>query len=80
MAQQVKDMVLPQLWRGLQLWLRFHSWPGNFHMLWVQSQKEKKKKGFGDWNWPFPKLETWSYCDTQICERMDEGRETAGTH
>ena len=41
---------------------------------------KKKKKGFGDWNWPFPKLETWSYCDTQICERLDEGRETAGTH
>ena len=34
MAQQVKDVVL------LQLWHRFSPWPGNFHMLQVQTKKK----------------------------------------
>ena len=28
-AQWVKDLVLPQLWYRLQLWLRSDPWPGN---------------------------------------------------
>ena len=35
MAQQVKDVVL------LQLWHRFSPWPGNFHMLQMQTKKKK---------------------------------------
>ena len=27
MAQQIKDLVLLQLWRRSQLWLRFDPWP-----------------------------------------------------
>ena len=41
-AQWVKDLVLPYLWVGRsQLWLRFNSWPRNFHMPWVWSWKKK---------------------------------------
>ena len=29
---------------GLQLWLGFDPWPGNFHMLLVQPKKKKKKE------------------------------------
>jgi len=44
--QWVKDPMLPQLWCGWQLWLRFNPWPRNFHMpcCWVLPEKEKKKK------------------------------------
>ena len=28
-----KDLAALQLWRRSQLWLGFHPWPGNFHML-----------------------------------------------
>ena len=38
-VEQVKDLVLPQLWHGLQLKHRFKLWPGNFHMLWVWKKK-----------------------------------------
>lgn len=36
-----------QLWHGSQLWMGFDPWPGNSHMLWVQT---KKKKGGGEIN------------------------------
>ena len=44
-AQWVKDLVLPQVWRRSQLWLRFDPWPGNFHMLlvWLKKPKSKNK-------------------------------------
>lgn len=32
LAQWVKDLKLLQLWHRSQLWLRFHPWPGNFHI------------------------------------------------
>ena len=32
----LKDPMLLKLWHGLQLWLRFNSWPENFHMPQVQ--------------------------------------------
>ena len=41
LAQWVKDLAVPQLWQSLQLWLGFDSWPGNFHMLWVQPYEKK---------------------------------------
>ena len=44
MAQQVKDLVLPQLWRRLQLWFGFDPWPRNYHMPRVRQKKKKKKK------------------------------------
>ena len=35
--------ALLQLWhRSLQLWFRFDSWPGKFHVLWAQLKKKKK--------------------------------------
>ena len=37
-AQLVKDPVLSLLWLG------FHPWPWNFHMLWAQSHSVKKEK------------------------------------
>ena len=39
----LEDLALPQLQCRLQLWLRFHPWPGNFHML--QTWPLKKKCG-----------------------------------
>ena len=39
-AQWVKDLAFLQLWCGLQLLLRFNSWSGNFHKLWVQPKKK----------------------------------------
>ena len=42
LAQWVKDLVLLQLWCRSQLWLRFHSWLGNFCMLWVWSKNPPK--------------------------------------
>ena len=53
MAQWVKDLALPQLWRRLQLWRKFDPRPGKFHMPWVSPPthppppalaKKKKKK------------------------------------
>ena len=41
LAQEVKDPALPGLWCRLQLWIRFGSWPRNFHMLQVQLKKKK---------------------------------------
>ena len=38
MAQRVKDLAL------LLLWLRFHPYPGNFHMLRTRQKKKKKEK------------------------------------
>ena len=43
-AQWVKDLALLQLWRRLQLWLGFDSWPGNFYMPWVWPKKKNKTK------------------------------------
>ena len=40
----LKDLVFLQLQGQWQLWLRFTSWPGNFHIPWVQPFKKKKKK------------------------------------
>ena len=46
MAQWVKDPAsLPQ-WLGSLLWHRFDSWPGNFHMTWMQPKKKKKSMAF----------------------------------
>ena len=38
----LKDLVLLQLRHGSQMWLRFSSWPKNFHMPWVQTLRKKK--------------------------------------
>ena len=38
-AQWVKDPVFPQLRLRLQLWLRYHPWLKNFHMLQVWPHK-----------------------------------------
>ena len=43
-AQWIKDLMLLWLWCGLQMWLGFDLWPGNFYMLWVRPKTEKKKK------------------------------------
>ena len=42
MAQQVKDLVLSLLWRGLD------PWPWNFHrqQAWPKGKKRQGKKGF----------------------------------
>ena len=47
MAQQVKDLALSLQWLGLLLWHRFNTWPGNFHMLWVQPKKVHKNDASG---------------------------------
>ena len=36
----VKDPVWLQLWHRLQLQLRLHHWPRNFHMPWVPPGKK----------------------------------------
>ena len=38
-AQWVKDLALSLLWLWLQLWHRFHPWPGNFHLPQVWPEK-----------------------------------------
>ena len=51
-VQQVKDLVLPQLWHKSQLWLRFTLWPRNFPMPRVllerkrEREKERKKRKY----------------------------------
>ena len=42
LVQWVKDPVLLRLWCRSQLWLGSKTWPGNFHVLWVQPEKKKK--------------------------------------
>jgi len=44
-GQWVKDLALPQLWHRLQLRLRFHPWPRNFHVprVWPLNKKKKEK-------------------------------------
>ena len=42
-AQRVRDLVLPQLWRRSQLWLRSDPWPGN-SICRGAAKKEKRKK------------------------------------
>ena len=42
-AQQVKDLVLSLLWLPTAV-LQFDPWPGNLHMLWLQTQKSNKQK------------------------------------
>ena len=42
-AQWVMDLALPQLWHKSQLQLRFDPWRRNFHMLWMQPNKQTKK-------------------------------------
>ena len=44
LSSWLKDLELLQLWHRLHLLLGFSPWPGNFHMLKVQSLKKKKKK------------------------------------
>ena len=43
-VQQVKDLVLLQLWNRSQLWSGFNPWPANFHMPQAQTKKKKKKE------------------------------------
>lgn len=43
LTQQVKELVLPQLWHFLQLRLGFHPWARSFHR-WGPRKKKKKKK------------------------------------
>ena len=44
MSQQVMDPALSLLQLEWLLWHRFHSWPGNFHVLWVQPKRKKKNR------------------------------------
>ena len=41
-AQWVKDLALPQLQGGSQLWLRSDPWPR--HSVWCRAAKKDKKK------------------------------------
>ena len=45
-AQWVEDPILPQLWCGLQQWLGFDPWPGNFHrpQVWPGEEKGEKRR------------------------------------
>ena len=43
MVQQVKDLVLSQLWCRSQLQLGLPPWPGNVHVPRVPLQKRKRK-------------------------------------
>ena len=48
LAQQVKDLVLLQLWHRLKLWLGFVPQPGNhFHMPLGTGKKKKKNENMG---------------------------------
>ena len=42
-VQQVKDMVLLELWHRLQLRCKFNPWPSNFHMPWTWTKKRGKE-------------------------------------
>ena len=44
LAQWVKDLALPQLWRRSELWLRSDPWPGNCICLRVAKKEKKKRK------------------------------------
>ena len=43
-VQWVKDLVLSLWWLGSLLWLRFDTWPRNFHMLRTWPKEKKKKE------------------------------------
>lgn len=43
LSSELKELALLHLWRKLQLWLGFNSWPRNFHILLVRAIKKKKK-------------------------------------
>ena len=42
--QQVKYLVLSLQWFGVLLWLRFDSWPGNFHIPWAWPKNKNREK------------------------------------
>ena len=44
LAEWVKDMVLPQLWRRSQLRLRFAPWPRISRCHWAAERKKKEIK------------------------------------
>ena len=46
-AQWVRDLALPQLWLGLQLWLESDPWPGKFICPRVAKKENKKEKNSG---------------------------------
>ena len=43
----LKDLALPQLWRGSKMQFRFDLWPRNLYMLqmWQKGRKEGQKEG-----------------------------------
>ena len=43
-VQWVKDLALPPWWCRCQVWLTFHPWPVNFHMLQVWPKRERERK------------------------------------
>ena len=55
-VQQVKDLVLLQLWHRLHVCLKFDPWPRNFHTPRVWSNGGKKK-GVGKYSLPREDLE-----------------------
>ena len=46
-AQQVKNLVLLQLWHRSQQWLRFDPWPGKLPMPLVQGRGQNNQKTIG---------------------------------
>ena len=44
MTQWIKDPALSLLWLRSLLWHRLDPWPGNFHMLQAQPNKEKDEQ------------------------------------
>ena len=59
-VQWVKDPALSLQRRRSWLWRGFDLWPGNFHMPWVQSEKNKIKKRLK--KKPNPTLNMCEFC------------------
>ena len=45
MAQQVKDPALSFTAAQVTAVAQVQSWPGNFHVLWTQSEKKRERPG-----------------------------------
>jgi len=64
LAQWVRDPVFLQLWCKMQRWLRFSSWPGNFHMprVWPLKNSPCLKVGLLIAEWAYGKCWSVPWC------------------
>jgi len=73
-AQWGKDLALSLLWLRLLLWLRFSSWPGNFHMPWVQPKCTHPKRRKTNTIWYHLYIESKIWCKWTLLWNRNRGK------